>query len=258
MIPDETAIDKALETAPQPVSDFIVGGHLANAVVAIAHEHQLHVDTIGTLAELSRNMLLGLSSPAETLGELIVAGVDTATAQTVLADLNVKVFMPVRDAVKTGTNPFALDRDTDETPEVRTAAVAPTPAPASSARPSSPPLVPPLELVERPVPAPIVPPVSVSRPVEVPVPNVVAPNVAASGLPDEAVRTMASDMQAVKEHRTPTPIVPSVVIPTTQVQTIAAPPLPPTPPRTAPPPANLPGAAAVKPYSVDPYREPIE
>jgi len=155
---------------------------------------------------------------------------------------------------------------------VPTASAAPVFVPPTPPAPSVSPV--PVPHVEQSIPVapthPTVPPVAAPSPaMPAPMPPVAAPAPAPVPTPSfsgreehPAMRTMASDMQAVKEHRMPEPLFshaapasapPPPIVP----PPVVPPPLPPTR-QMPPPPANLPGAPVVKKYGVDPYREPVE
>lgn len=261
----------AFNAAPRPVRSYVVDGKLNEAVLNIAKRRNLHVDATGILQENTENMLLGVTAPAQVLGELILAGVDAETGKGILDDLNKDIFMPVREKVRhfteTGEDLISPKDPEEEAPEVPT----PTPLPEPE-KPIPPTVVPEVTVPPIQIPAPVAPPpVVVAPPAPPPMPvTPPAPPIQAPITVDEhpSMRTMATDMQAVKEHRTPEPIFSQPVPPISYTPPaappvrIAPPPAPPPAPAAMPqksvtPPPNLPGAPVVHEYSVDPYRESV-
>lgn len=239
-------IDVAFNAAPPVVRKYIEDGKLADKVVDIADTYNLHVDAMGSLAELSRNMLIGVASPAEVVGELVLAGIDAETARKILADLNQQVFVPLQERIR---NPQPeTDEEEDMAPPTVVVSAPVPPTPPSPAAPVPAPVPQPPMLVVVPPSPPPAPPVSTPAPV----------------VPQEhpQMRTMATDMQAAKEHRPVAPLFSPPPAPPAPPPVRVAP--PPAPPPMAiarevpPPPPNLPGAPVVHEYSVDPYREPVE
>lgn len=235
----EDAVATLVSELPQPIREFITGPKRNAVSLALMQKHGLHADQAAAFEHAYLFMLLGIESPEEFSQELREAGIEEGTVTALATDVNEMVFKPLRSQMQ-----------------------AATPAPAQPAPTYRAPLVPPMKLVEAaptpvtplpaPAPVPVVPP-PVSAVIPPPMP------VAPSGEPSYTVRTMAHDIEAVKEHRAPEAIpvvhhsepVPPVLHTPEQI------PVPPSP-RTAPPPPNLPGAPIQKQYGVDPYREPME
>lgn len=95
----------AIDNAPEPVRSVIRDIETSRTIGSIGKTYGIHIDTIGKVAELNRNLLIGLMSPAEVLGELIMAGVDTDTAKNILKELNERIFMPVQAKMRLGSTP---------------------------------------------------------------------------------------------------------------------------------------------------------
>ncbi|MFM2330830.1 MAG: hypothetical protein RLZZ26_337 [Candidatus Parcubacteria bacterium] len=146
-------LENAVRKAPKPVQEIISSRlEVAGTIAEISKKHQLQLDQIGLLAELNRNMLLGLVSPEELLGELILAKVSDVQARGVISDINEKIFVPLRAQMQGG------------------AAGAPQmPAPVASApqpvRPATPPVPQPRVVVPAPNYAPPRPPAPPAAPV---------------------------------------------------------------------------------------------
>jgi hypothetical protein len=59
----EDQIFDLFEKAPQEVRDALESQELLDAIASYKASYGLHVDTMGKVAELSRNLLLGITSP---------------------------------------------------------------------------------------------------------------------------------------------------------------------------------------------------
>lgn len=262
-IPD-TAIEQAIATlmadVPAPVRDFILSPERDRIALTLSQKYQLHVDQAGAFEQAYLQMLLGAISPDEFSAALTRSGVPQDVTNGLVNDLNEQVFKPLQ----------AREHATSiapTTPQSTTPPIAPAPLQQRE------PLVPPLELVPKVQPPPVAPSLPAAPVAPPPAPTAAPPvsyEVQPPAAPDvhPGVRTMAADMQAVKEHRPVEPFfmhhepeMPSYPAP---VRT-APPPAPapvaqavPPPARSSEPPANLPGAPVVHEYSVDPYRESVE
>lgn len=248
-------IEDAIKRAPKFIQDEISSGEDTAIIIAgIGRLFGLHIDVVGLIAELNRNMLLGLVSPEEFLKELIAAKVPEKDAREIMAEINQKIFVPLRDEMRKGPMP-ALEPEKSAV------------LPQSSKQPA--PATPTISAV----PSPQVP--AIPR-ILVPAPPVRKP----------ALRDVLASVM-----KTPPTSAPTVAIPPSVPQKAVSIPIPapavaipPTPPRAAPP-ENLPGAprapqtapiapapesrteppkppvapvAPPKPYSIDPYREPVD
>lgn len=229
---------------PVPVQEFLTGPERDQTVLRLSNKYGLHADQAGTFQRSFLFMLMGIHSPEQFLSDLKGAGIGEETARSLAADVNEEVFKPLQAKVIAPPTP----RPTP--PPTYTPAAPVVQAPA---------YVPPAPAVPPPPPAPVA---------ATPAPVVPQPLPAAEEHP--SMRTMATDMQAVKEHRDPEPmpyqppapphfVPPPAPAPPPPVR-VAPPPVPPPPAArtTPPPPSNLPGAPVVHEYSVDPYREPLE
>ncbi|MGE5540831.1 MAG: hypothetical protein ACM3TU_00905 [Bacillota bacterium] len=257
----QMSLDQAVATLvndlPAPVREFVTGPDRDRIALELSQKYRLHADQAAGFQHAYLFLLLGITAPDEFMQSLRDENIPETDAVGLANDVNEMVFKPLREKERTATS-------VPEAP-VPAAKIAPAHLPSAS----TPPLVPPMQLVTaQPPPASVVPPpplpTTTPSPAQPPQ-SVLDPD---SAIPpphhDEgpSVRTMASDMQAVREHRAPEPLPyhPSVPIPPppTPIAPSATAPIASTPARTAPPPTNLPGAPIVKEYAVDPYRETIE
>ncbi len=187
-----------MEDLPKPVQDFLRSPERDAVSSELSMKYNLHADQAGTFERSFIYMLLGVYAPDEFVQELTEAGIPVDTVRSLTTDVNERVFKRLQNAERT---------------EV-TAAPAPViiaPPPASVPAPFVPPpvMAPP---APQPQPAPIY-----SAPVPAPQPIAPAPQPfaqsAATPAPaapvptyeHPAVRTMAHDMQVMKEGGHPQP-----------------------------------------------------
>ncbi len=268
----DAQIEDAFAHAPAAVRQAIEDGISAKVVLAIGKKRGLQAERIGAFSETVRNMLIGLLSPAELPGALASIMPPDSVA-TVVDELNRSLVVPLQEYVKNpekemepGVFLTALETSSDTktlVPPPSLVSPAPTPAPA---RPV--PQVPVAIAASQP-PAPVpAPAVSVASPV---------PGQATASAPvawQPELRTMAHDIEAMKngdhsEPAPPRPAAPSVapapapVPPPSQPDPWAAPVTPP-PVNSVPSMTRTPNpdpeelTQGLKKYGIDPYREPVE
>lgn len=121
---DEEVI-RAIDAAPLAVRDTISSGQTARTIADIGSQYKLHIDVIGTLAQLNRNMLIGLMSPAEVVGELVYSDVSAEAAKSILGDLNRRIFIPLQEQMRKGDIPEPAEK-------LVVSPIAPLPPPAPS------------------------------------------------------------------------------------------------------------------------------
>jgi hypothetical protein len=237
-------ITGAIKAAPKIIQEKIAEpSEIASIIRTFQSKYNLHIDVLGIIAELIRNMLVGLVSPEEFLKELIATGISDADAKQIVIEINQKIFVPLRDKMKNQTTSASQS-------------VKPTEPQKPSASPQ--------QMPPQPKPQQI-------RPVMTELPR---PAVALSVGGPKPI-----DEKFLEDHEEPhIEINPSSHEATKDTVNI------PNPlPKTVPPPANLPGVIQpiqpnpsprategtaktippappipAKPYSTDPYREPIE
>jgi len=263
-LPKEQII-KAYQDAPALVRETFNSEATVATIRDIRTRYNLHIDTAGTLGENVGYMLLGLLSPSEFFGEMVLAGVDQETAKGILDALNTRIFIPLRDRIMNGgarsKMPPAISYTQENSAQPKKEQREVPPPPAITPKPPEPKVVPPVS--------------------EKPIYNVIP---AAGDAQKYPMRTMAHDMDLLKkgispirqeiqpEHTTParsfqtasipvqfsapkiTPAPASVQTPTSAPATTM--PEPAVSPKTPAPkaPDTAPGGAG---YSADPYREPI-
>jgi hypothetical protein len=86
--------------APGAVQEAVNSEHTTSTVAGIGVKYGLHIDQIGLLAELNTQMLLGLVSPSQFLGELLVAGILEDTARQIMSEINEHIFKPLQEELR--------------------------------------------------------------------------------------------------------------------------------------------------------------
>jgi hypothetical protein len=96
-------IEDATRKATKLIQDEISSGEdTAVAIAGLGKKFNLHIDQIGKIAELTRNLLLGLIAPEEFFKELIVAGISDKDAREIVKEINQKIFIPLREQMRKG------------------------------------------------------------------------------------------------------------------------------------------------------------
>jgi hypothetical protein len=226
---------KVMKEAPEPVQRIIEDVQTSFIIANFMQKYSLHIDQIGSLAELNRNLLLGLINPEEFLAELTATvKVPDAQAREIMAEINTKIFVPLRDEMRNaGKGPATAQ---PVTPVARpVAASVPTPAPVQPPAPKS-------------VPAPTI--INL-------IPNGSRPAAAVS------VPTRSAPAIAPLPPKLSLPGVPAALKPAIRgvapINAIQHPPL--VPPLAREVPASAPKVvvpAAPTSYTTDPYREPVD
>ncbi len=96
-------VESLVQQLPQPIQDSLTGPDMAMKVANIGSRAGLHIDQIGLLAQLNRNLLLGLVRPPEFLQGLLETGISRENANKVIAEINEKIFTPLHDEVMGAT-----------------------------------------------------------------------------------------------------------------------------------------------------------
>jgi hypothetical protein len=127
---------KLMDTAPLPVQQTIESKETVAIISGLGTRFGLHIDVIGKVAALNVQMLLGLVGPEEFLKELIAAGVSDKDARQIMTEINQKIFVPLREKMKSET----VATPEPATPQSTKPAEPPkpvTPLPAASSVPTT-------------------------------------------------------------------------------------------------------------------------
>jgi len=292
-------IEDAIKKVPKSIHDEISSGEDTAIVVAqIGQKYGLHIDQIGILAELNRNMLLGLIGPEEFLKELVAAGVSDTDARQIMTEINQKIFVPLREQMRSGagnTQPVKSAEPTKPAMPMPSEATFRSPTPANPQLPPRPPQI--NASVPRYIPpAPPTPPAPQHFHLENKIPPPPTPSASPSGLSaalkqvlNEGGQTSLNPSEKLLEdHEEPSPslkategtahieisekiqgassssvIPPGARFSPPPVIPKVEPPLAPKPPVPLPPPTLPPTPSSTPPelaksYVDDPYREPID
>lgn len=289
---DQEIMDR-LDQAPPLVQERIGDPRTTLEVADMGRRRKLHVDQIGKIVEMNRNLLLGIVNPQDFLQELIAAGITELDARQIMTEINQKIFMPLREKMKSAATGAPAKASAPQPPLPPRIADTPAPATPSATQPQRyfhlGNKLPPNPQSARP-PVPAVPSVSsapqiirppavqiqTSKPVQMPpAPSQPKPmNILSSGPEPEQLQS-APARPAVPGAVAPLP--PKTVLPRPgqPAAPVSMPAIQALRPVVTPPP-NLPGAmtpsellpsrkpapqapaVTPKPYSADPYREPIE
>ncbi len=235
-------IGAAYDSAPVLVQNTLASDELVAFGMRLESQYHLHVDTVGSVADLIRNLLIGLINPAEFSDELKRLGIENSMVQDIIRDVNETIFIPLRTKMEEGGED-ALP----QTPSVvafKKPGAAIVPASSVAPAPSVTPTVP--------LP-PKVASISYANaaPAPVPAPAPVLPNI-----PTYA-QSPAAPAPSLSQFNQPFPVAPApIATPSAPVAAPAAQPVAPAPQVSArplpPTPPNLPGTAPVQPVFPQP------
>lgn len=98
----EEEVKRVYATASQSVKDYVNSNEVFDAFHEIRKSHNLHLDHAGNLAMAIDAVILGMRSFSElpTLLRDALPGVDDATREKVVQDVNDKIFVPLRELTK--------------------------------------------------------------------------------------------------------------------------------------------------------------
>lgn len=165
----------AYQRAPEAVRNVFNGEVTANVIMDMKTRYRLHVDVAGNLGAEVGYMLLGLRSPAEFFGNLMLSGTDQETAKAMMEEVNTRIFIPLKSQMRGETQDAAPVSYQAPAPVAAPVPVVPVPtleyAPAAPTLPGSP----------VPAPMPISP--APEAPVSAPAPQMAAPVVAQPAAP---------------------------------------------------------------------------
>lgn len=105
MKPSHEDIVDAYNALPDVVSSYLAQENVGKVVSTIGSRNNLHMDTIGSLAEAVTHMLLGLISPPELMREMATMRISDTTAAAIARELNEQIFKPLHAQMRSGTIP---------------------------------------------------------------------------------------------------------------------------------------------------------
>lgn len=255
------------EKSSPDIQDALSSQEFLDLLSGLQKEHSLHVDIVGKVASLIRNLLLGVINPTDFYNELLTAGLSVDVATKIITSTNEQLFIPLRKRMQDkGSAPTFLPvASTAGMKAVQQKPLVPVPAPLLI--PQSSPVAPQQVWAS---PAPQAPAATVYTThnqwpgapegnwqpaaavhVYVPVPASLHANQVSQTHPSIHVTPVYQPaLLPVTAPVSPQPV----------AQTIVPTPTPPPVRPASPPPPNLPGAPKEpieKEYVADPYHEPI-
>ncbi|MCR4333642.1 MAG: hypothetical protein NUV60_01275 [Patescibacteria group bacterium] len=267
-------IKQLLTEVPPPVRDFFASGKVEIVAKNLMMKNQLRVDQAAVVEREIILLLLGLKNPTEFTQTLIAeAKLSPATINSISQDVNDQIFKPIREQLRRQTGSEPRPQASGMRAGAPAAAVAPQPTGIMAPPPQSPKYF----HLENKIPAystqaspavlqhPQQPPPLTSRNAPLPPKNILprpsitspAPTKAEghSPLRDALAAAMKTPTPKYSENMSKPKLLEDHEEPHIDIKENVAPqarliPPPPFPTRQAPP--------APKPYSSDPYREPIE
>lgn len=275
---------KAYDAAPPQIQAFIDDERLTDFMITLQMQKKMQVDVAGEVSNRILLTLLGVLSPNELPAELKAAGVPEEQVDEVLKAANDSIFLPLREEMRNAPQAPAQPQVPVQAPSSPQAPLVSVPTPIAMSQAPAPQPVVPAYIPPAPQPvAPIYTPPA--QPVAAP-----EPYIPATPPPAPVARTMAHDVEAMKDgHSVPawTPPIASAPVPqaapTAPVFTPMRSPTPapaPQPKQSAyvPPPINALRAEAaaqkqpasdtlperkeitdtLKKYGIDPYHEPLD
>lgn len=136
----QAQIQAAFANAPAPVQEAFLSEDTAIFSEKLRTEYGLHVDVAGRIGSSLGRLLLGLTSPAEFLADLVSRGVQQDVANKILNDLNTQIFVPLREKMRaqgSGENAQAKPTAPAAAPAAQSVALRP-PAQSAPAMPKPP------------------------------------------------------------------------------------------------------------------------
>lgn len=221
----EESVKQVMQTLPPVIRDYLSRGKYTPIARSLMAKYGLRIDQGGILERGMMLLLMGIEDPAEFSKALVEeAKLDQQTVNGIMQDINEQIFVPLRDEMR---------KVAPSAPEVAKPIV---PQPQQPAKPSVPAV---------PAGAAATPPRQLLAGANLPQILIPAPPSQKPALRD----VLASVMKA--------PFVPQNATPPTPLNLPGAP-LAPAPESRTQPPKPLAPAASAKPYSIDPYREPLD
>lgn len=98
---DKNQIRQASNSLPETIREILDSDETATAIREIGEKYHLHLDQIGNLATVTRLYIMGLITSADFDNTLIKeTGISTDVANLVTYDLNQKIFLKIRVALR--------------------------------------------------------------------------------------------------------------------------------------------------------------
>lgn len=240
----EDSVKQVMKTLPPPIRDYLAQGRYTPVAKELMAKYGLRIDQGGILERGMMMLLMGIEDPNEFMQELTTdAKLDQAAVNGIMQDINTQIFMPLRDEMRKGAEAY---QQSQQAPKPQAPA---TPAPAAATPPRG------LPAGAKPLQA-IVPQAPVQKPalrdVLASVMKAPPPAPAAPASPPSLSAPKAPSVSPAPQRAAPPENLPGAP------REIHAPLSAPAPETRTEPPKPLASSAPAKPYSVDPYREPLD
>jgi len=271
-------IAQVMQMLPPPVQDYLASGKYSLIAKDLSAKHGLSIDQSNILEREIMLLLMGIENPSEFMTTLTSeAAIPQQMVQDIMMEISQRIFISLQEEMRKGIEMLGQQPPKIPTP--------PPSTPQPMAPPVSPPIAPRVEILLEPsviIPAnPRLPPRPGVRPaVEIkwirplpktnaPVPNYVPPRPAEvrqqmnEGGPRPVVTETpkpVEDEKLLEDHEEPhlelgvRDKVQDISDATQDANLPVIQPQAPAPPTSSP----LPPSSPAQPYSVDPYREPID
>lgn len=93
-------VNRAYDAVPEVIQQALGGDELYDFGEKMQTVYHLHIDTVGMVGTLIRNLLIGLINPTEFVSSLQEIGIEKSTVQQLTADLNEKIFIPLQNKMR--------------------------------------------------------------------------------------------------------------------------------------------------------------
>ncbi len=234
----EESIKEVMQTLPPPIRNYLSQGKYSIVAKNLMRKYGLHIDQGGVLEREIMLLLMGIENPDEFAASLkSEATLPEDVVRSIMTDINQEIFIPLQKEMRNAGS------GAQETKPAAPRASVPSYVSSPSARPPVPS-----------VGAPLPPKMAMPQPKVAP--DAVPPPMLPLGEEEKRrISNIAPRPSAPPPSHLPGALQPNAI----QNINRLAPPLPPRPaPSLGGETAKYAAPAPAKPYSVDPYREPID
>jgi hypothetical protein len=94
-------VDLAYRSLPPLVRDYMdASNEYVDVLVELGRQYKMHLDVLGVLSRLFRNMMYGLISAQELSQGLVEQGISNQDAMAIVSEINKKILMPLREKLR--------------------------------------------------------------------------------------------------------------------------------------------------------------
>lgn len=91
-----------MEATPPLVQAAVMSPATGQVIEQIGKQYALHIDVVGLLMKLTSYMLVGYVTPEDFLKEVLSVGITDQQAKQIIYELNKKIFVPLREEMRKG------------------------------------------------------------------------------------------------------------------------------------------------------------